>query len=45
MVRAEIVDEAHNLPDWARGAASDSMSLKSINRAVSEVKDYGYQLP
>ena len=40
-----IVDEAHNLPDWARGAASDSMSLKSINRAVNEVKDYGYQLP
>ncbi len=40
-----IVDEAHNLPDWARGAASDSMTLKSINRAVNEVKDYGYQLP
>ena len=40
-----IVDEAHNLPDWARGAASDSMTLRSINRAVSEVKDYGYQLP
>ena len=40
-----IIDEAHNLPDWARGAASDSMSLNSINRAVSEAKDYGYQLP
>lgn len=40
-----IVDEAHNLPDWARGAASESMTLKSINRAIDEVKDYGYQLP
>ena len=40
-----IVDEAHNLPDWARGAASESMSLKSINLAIDEVKDYGYQLP
>ena len=40
-----IVDEAHNLPDWARGAASESMTLKSITRAIDEVKDYGYQLP
>ena len=40
-----IVDEAHNLPDWARGAASESLTLKSINRAIDEVKDYGYQLP
>ena len=40
-----IVDEAHNLPDWARGAASDSMSLESITRAVNEAKDYGYLLP
>ena len=40
-----IVDEAHNLPDWARGAASESMTLKSINYAINEVKDYGYQLP
>ena len=40
-----IIDEAHNLPDWARGAASESMTLKSINRAIDEVKDYGYQLP
>ena len=39
-----IVDEAHNLPDWARGAASESMTLKSINLAINEVKDYGYQL-
>ena len=39
-----IIDEAHNLPDWARGAASESMTLKSINLAISEVKDYGYQL-
>ena len=40
-----IIDEAHNLPDWARSAASDSMTLESINRAVSEVKEYGYLLP
>ena len=39
-----IIDEAHNLPDWARGAASESMTLESINRALNEVKDYGYQL-
>ena len=39
-----IIDEAHNLPDWARGAASDSMTLESINRALNEAKDYGYQL-
>jgi len=40
-----IIDEAHNLPDWARSTASDSLTLESINRAVSEVKDYGYLLP
>ena len=40
-----IVDEAHNLPDWARGAASESMTVDSINRAVNEIKDYGYLLP
>ena len=39
-----IIDEAHNLPDWARGAASESMTLESINRALNEIKDYGYQL-
>ena len=40
-----IVDEAHNLPDWARDSASESMTLESINRAIREVKEYGYQLP
>ena len=40
-----IVDEAHNLPDWARGAASEPMTVDSINRAVNEIKDYGYLLP
>ena len=40
-----IVDEAHNLPDWARGAASESMTIESITRAVNEIKDYGYLLP
>lgn len=39
-----IVDEAHNLPDWARSAASEALSLESINRAVNEAKDYGYLL-
>ena len=39
-----IIDEAHNLPDWARGAASESMTLESISRALNEAKDYGYQL-
>jgi len=40
-----IIDEAHNLPDWARGAASESIRIDSINRAVNEIKDYGYLLP
>ena len=40
-----IVDEAHNLPDWARGAASESMTIESITRAVNEINDYGYLLP
>ena len=39
-----IVDEAHNLPDWARGAASESMTIESVTRAVNEIKDYGYLL-
>ena len=39
-----IIDEAHNLPDWARGAASESMTLESINRALNEAKEYGYLL-
>ena len=39
-----IVDEAHNLPDWARSAASESMSINSINLAVNEAKEYGYLL-
>ena len=40
-----IVDEAHNLPDWARGAASESMTVEAINRAVNEIKNYGYLFP
>ena len=39
-----IIDEAHNLPDW-RGAALRFNVSEFINRAVSEAKDYGYQLP
>ena len=39
-----IVDEAHNLPDWARSAASDSLTIETINRAVKESNKYGLQL-
>ena len=39
-----IIDEAHNLPDWSRSAASDSLSIESIKRASNEAKDYGYLL-
>ena len=39
-----IVDEAHNLPDWARAAASDSLTIETINRAVGESNKYGLQL-
>ena len=39
-----IVDEAHNLPDWARTAASDSLTIETINRAVTESNRYGLQL-
>ncbi len=39
-----IVDEAHNLPDWSRSAASESLTLETINRAVIESNKYGLQL-
>ena len=39
-----IVDEAHNLPDWARSAASESLTIETINRAVIESNKYGLQL-
>jgi len=39
-----IVDEAHNLPDWARSAASESLTIETINRAVVESNKYGLQL-
>jgi DNA excision repair protein ERCC-2 len=39
-----IVDEAHNLPDWARTAASDSLTIQTINKAVVESNRYGLQL-
>ena len=39
-----IVDEAHNLPDWARSAASDSLTIETVNRAVKESNKYGLQL-
>ncbi len=39
-----IIDEAHNLPDWSRSAASASLSIESIKRASNEAKDCGYLL-
>ena len=39
-----VVDEAHNLPDWSRNAASESLTIETINRAVVESNKYGLQL-
>ena len=39
-----IVDEAHNLPDWSRDAASDSLTLDSLQRAIQESEKYGLLL-
>ncbi len=40
-----IVDEAHNLPDWARSSLSESMTIESVDRAISEVKEENYYFP
>ena len=39
-----IVDEAHNLPDWSRDAASDSLSLDTLHRASKESEKFGLLL-
>lgn len=36
-----IVDEAHNLPAYCREVASFQVSLRSLERAETEVMDYG----
>ena len=36
-----IIDEAHNLPDWSRDAASDSMTINLLQRASAESEKYG----
>ena len=36
-----IVDEAHNLPDWSREAASESLSIESLERASHESEKFG----
>ena len=36
-----IVDEAHNLPDWSREAASESLSFESLERASHESEKFG----
>ena len=36
-----IVDEAHNLPDWSREAASESLSIESLERASHESQKFG----
>ena len=33
--------EAHNLPDWARSSASESLHLRSVELAIGEAKKYG----
>ena len=39
-----IVDEAHNLPDWSREAASESLSVDSLHRASQESDKFGLLL-
>ena len=39
-----IVDEAHNLPDWSREAASDALSVESLRRASQESDKFGLLL-
>ncbi len=39
-----IVDEAHNLPDFARELRSDSLSMESINRMERECVEHGNPL-
>ena len=39
-----IVDEAHNLPDWSRDAASDSLSIETLHRAIKESEKLGLLL-
>ena len=39
-----IIDEAHNLPDWSRDAASDSMTIELLHRASAESEKYGLLL-
>lgn len=36
-----IVDEAHNLPDFARDLRSEKLSLRSLSLVDKEIKDYG----
>ena len=35
-----IVDEAHNLPDWSRDAASDYLSIDTLRRATKESENF-----
>ena len=39
-----IVDEAHNLPDWSRDAASDYLSIDTLRRATKESENFGLLL-
>ena len=39
-----IVDEAHNLPDWSRDAASDYLSIDTLHRATKESEQFGLLL-
>ncbi|MBJ35026.1 MAG: hypothetical protein CMB62_00165 [Euryarchaeota archaeon] len=39
-----IVDEAHNLPDWSRDAASDYLSLDTLRSASKESEKFGLLL-
>jgi len=38
-----IIDEAHNLPDFASSVLSDTLSLKSLREAIHEAERYNQQ--
>ena len=40
-----VVDEAHNLPNYARELVSSELSTLSLNRAASEAKEFGTDGP
>ena len=40
-----VIDEAHNLPDWARDEATHTLGVETLRRAMSEAAHYEAKLP